>query len=220
MGSIINSLAPGAVTTLELTAISCVIVFVLSVLFAIGTNSRVRAVGVVSRRYVDVFRSVPLLAILYLLFFGLPSVSPALQLSALWCSVIGIAISEAAFTAEIYAGAIRSVSRSQWDAAASIGLSRRQIYWRVVLPQAAIPAAAPTINMLIWVIKDTSVASLITVNELTLRASSLINVNAKPLPTYLVLLGFYVVVTVPLGYIGRFVERGLGARLGGGAVLQ
>ncbi|HLH64769.1 MAG TPA: amino acid ABC transporter permease [Solirubrobacteraceae bacterium] len=220
MSSIITALAPGATVTLELTGISCALVFVLSVALAIGTNSRVRAVGIACRRYVDVFRSVPLLAILYLLFFGLPTVSPALALSALWCSVIGIAVSEAAFTAEIYAGAIRSVSRAQWDAAASIGLSRRQAYWRVVLPQAAVPAAAPTINMLIWVIKDTSVASLITVNELTLRADSLININARPLATYLVLLGFYVVVTVPLGYAGRLVERGLMARLGGGAVLQ
>lgn len=218
-GSIAGSLAPGVVITLELTAAATVFVLVVSVLLALGRNSIRRPIVTFSRSYVDIFRSVPLLAMVYLIFFGLAGISRTLSLSAFWAATVAITISEGAYTAEIYSSAIRTIRRGQWDAAESIGLTRTQTLWRVILPQAIIPAVAPTVNMMIWVIKDTSLASLITVNELTLHADELININAEPFKTYLVLLGFYVVVTVPLGYLGRFAERRLGSALGAAARL-
>lgn len=176
-----------------------------------------KSIVILTRSYVDVFRSVPTLALIYLVFFALPGISRSIALPAFWSAVLAICIAESAYCAEVYSSAIRSVRPGQWEASASIGLSRRQTLWRVVLPQAVIPGVAPTINMIIFTIKDTALASLITVDELTLHADSLASQNFQPLKTYMVLLGFYVVITVPAGYLGRLAERKLGGGLGAAA---
>jgi polar amino acid transport system permease protein len=219
VSSIPGFLLPGIGLTATLTLVSFLIVVPLAVLLALGRESHFAAVRWFCRAYVDLFRSVPLLAMILLVFFGLPTISPALRFSGFWSAVIAIAITEGAYAAEVYRAALGSVGRAQRDAAASIGLTRTQSYIRVILPQAVVPAIAPTVNTAIWVIKDTTLASLIAVNELTLRASSLININAKPLATYSWLLLFYVVVTIPLGYLGRFAEKLVGARLDAGSRL-
>jgi His/Glu/Gln/Arg/opine family amino acid ABC transporter permease subunit len=219
LASIPGFLLPGVGLTAKVTGVSFVIVVAIAILVALGRESQFRAVRWLSRAYVDLFRSVPLLAMILLVFFGLPTLTPTLRFSGFWSAVIAISITEGAYAAEVYRAALGSVSRAQRDAAASIGLTRSQSYIRVILPQAVVPAIAPTVNTLIWVIKDTTLASLIAVNELTLRASSLININAKPLATYAWLLLFYVVVTIPLGYLGRFAEQVVGARLDAGSRL-
>jgi His/Glu/Gln/Arg/opine family amino acid ABC transporter permease subunit len=218
--SIPGFLIPGAPLTLKITAVSAVAVIGVAIVMALARESRLVAVRGAARVYVDVFRSVPLLAMILLVFFGLPVLSPTLRFSGFWCAVIAIGITEGAYTAEVYRAALASVGRPQRDAAASIGLSRTRSYLDVVLPQAVMPAVAPTVNAVIWIIKDTTLASLIAVNEMTLRATSLININAKPLSTYAFLLLLYVVVTIPLGYLGRFAERHLGARLDAGSRLR
>lgn len=218
--AIFGTLLPGLPVTLELTAISTVLMLAMAAALAIGRNSMRRSIVRFTRSYVDIFRSIPTLALLYLVFFGLGGVARTLILPAFWAAVLALTLSQAAFSAEVFTSAIRSVGPGQWDAAASIGMTRRQTYGRVVLPQAVVPAIAPTVNGLIWVIKTTALASLITVNELTLRADTLINVNAEPFKTYIALLAFYVAITVPLGYLGRYSERRVGSALGAGARLR
>jgi His/Glu/Gln/Arg/opine family amino acid ABC transporter permease subunit len=219
LASIPGFLLPGVGLTAEVTGAAFGIVVVIAVLLALGRESQFRAVRWFCRAYVDLFRSVPLLAMILLVFFGLPTLTSTLRFSGFWSAVIAISITEGAYAAEVYRAALGSVGRAQRDAAASIGLTRTQSYVRVILPQAVVPAIAPTVNTVIWVIKDTTLASLIAVNELTLRASSLININAEPLATYAWLLLFYVAVTIPLGYLGRFAEQVVGARLDAGSRL-
>lgn len=219
-GQIIQELAPGLITTLELTLAIFVGVLVLASLLALARTSQNGLVRMLSLVYVEVFRGIPALAILYLVFFGLIGFSKSLALPAFWGAVVGLALSEAAYTCEVYRGALQSVGFGQWDAAASVGLSRWKSYRYVIVPQAIIPAVAPTFNMIVYVIKGTALASLIAVNELTLSANGLIVVNGEPLNTYLVLLGFYVVITIPVGYLGRLTERQVGGALGASARLQ
>src|SRR5262249_32305217 len=104
----------------------------------------------------------------------------------------------------------------QWDAAKSIGLSRWQAYRLVVLPQSIPSALPPTINMVIYTIKGTALASLITVNELTLEAESLVSDTYQALPVYLLAGVFYLSVTIPLGFLGQQLEARLGRSLGSG----
>jgi His/Glu/Gln/Arg/opine family amino acid ABC transporter permease subunit len=209
----------GLSTTLQLLFYSALFTLVGALLLAMGRNSRLRVVRVVCGTYVEVLRSVPLVALLLLVFFGLPQVSEWLILPGFWAAVVAISASEAAFTSEALRGAIRSVPQTQWDAAASIALTRFQTYRKVVLPQAALPAIPVLVNMTIYVLKATALASLITVSEMTLRAGSLIVLTAEPLKTYGLLLLLYVCISTPLGLLGHYSERRFGSMLGAEAKL-
>lgn len=217
---ILRAILPGARLSLECLVISVVLVFLLATGMAVCGNSKLLILRSIAGAYIHTFRSIPVLALMFLTFFGLPSLSPHLQLSSLWSAVVAITLSEGAYTAAIYQAALQSVGAGQWRAAESIGLSRTRAYLDVIFPQALLPAIPPSVNMVIWVVKDTAIASLIALNEMTLHATSLININAEPLKTYAGLMVMYVVVTVPLGYFGLVVETRLGKRFGAAARLR
>lgn len=217
---ILRAIIPGARLSIECLVVSAVLVFLVAVGAAVCRNSRMWVLRVVAGAYIHTFRSIPVLALMFLTFFGLPSLSPHLQMSSLWSAVVAITLSEGAYTAAIYTAALQSVGHGQWRAAESIGLSRSRTYLDVVFPQALLPAIPPSVNMVIWVVKDTSIASLIALNEMTLHATSLININAEPLLTYAGLMVLYIVVTVPLGYVGMAIEQRLGKRFGAAAMMR
>lgn len=213
-GSDFSYIAAGLTTTLKLLLYSALLTLGVASLVAIGRTSRVAWLRRACASFTEVFRSIPLIALMLLLFFGLPQLSSSLLLPGFWTAVIAITISESAFTSEALRAAIRSVPQTQWDAAASIGLSRAQTYVRVVLPQAALPAIPTIVNMFIYILKASALASLITVNDMTLRAGSLIVLTAEPLKTYAILLFLYVCISTPLGLLGAYSERRFGSLLG------
>jgi ABC-type amino acid transport system permease subunit len=164
--------------------------------------------------YVEVFRSIPLLALLLLTYYGLGPVLVALGVSAFWAAVVALAVGEAAYLAEVYRASIQSVRKQQWDAAKSLGLSRLQSYCLVVLPQSLPSAVPPTINMVVYTVKGTALTSLITVNELMQEAEVLVSDTYEPLPIFMLAGLLYLSLTIPLGALGQYVESRIGRSLG------
>lgn len=213
-GHWISELAPGAWVTVKLTLFAGALSIVVSAAAGLARLSRWRVVRGISLVYIDVFKSVPLLALLLLVYYGLGTYIEQLGISAFAAAVIVIVIVEGAYTAEIYQAAIMSVRQGQWDAATSLGMSRWAAYRLVILPQSLGPAVPPTINMIIYVVKGSALASLVTVPELMYHANELISLTFRPLDIYLIVMGYYLAMTIPLGYAGRYVEGRMRKRFG------
>ncbi len=141
---------------------------VLGLPIALARMSQRRVLQSAARLYISFMRGTPVLVLLFLFYFGLPSVG--IGLTAVAAAVSAFALNSAAFIAEIDRGAILSVSKGQWESARSLGMSEAQILFKVVLPQAARVAVPSLSNVMLDLIKATSLASVITVQEVLLNA--------------------------------------------------
>ncbi len=133
--------------------------------------------------YVWVIRGTPLLVQLFLIFYGLPSAG--ITLDAFPAALIGFIMSVGAYSSEIIRGAILSVPKVQWEAAYAIGMSSNQAMRRVILPQSVFVSLPPLANSFISLIKDTSLAAVITVPEMFLAAQRIVSVTYEPLILYI-----------------------------------
>jgi polar amino acid transport system permease protein len=164
----------GLWTTLSLCAISLVLGAILSVPVAYARMSSDRVLSSLAYGFVYFFRGTPLIAQTFLIYYGLGSFRPQLEMVGLWgffreawyCAILAFSLNTAAYQAEILRGAIESVPKGQWEGAASLGLHRLQTLWKVVLPQALIVALRPYGNEIVLMIKSSAVVALITVLDL------------------------------------------------------
>ncbi len=121
-----------------------------------------------ARIYISIMRGVPLLVVLFILYFGLPYLS--VQLPALLCAFIVFSTVSAAYIAEIFRSAIEAVDRGQWEAAQALGLPKTSIFKHIILPQAVRIALAPLGNVMIDMVKSSSLAAMITVPDIFQQA--------------------------------------------------
>ncbi len=169
-----HRLLEGLLVTAELVSISIVLGALIAVPLTAARLSQNRIVGGFAFGYVYFFRGTPLLAQLFLIYYGAGQFNDELKAVGLWgffreafnCAVLTFSLNTAAYQAEIYRGAIRSVPRGQLEAAQALGLHRLPILYTVVLPQAAIVALRPLGNEIILLIKGSAVASIVTVFDL------------------------------------------------------
>jgi polar amino acid transport system permease protein len=160
--------------TLQLVFISIVIGALLSVPIAMARMSRHAVLSWIAYGYVYFFRGTPLIAQLYLIYYGLGSFKPAFEAVGLWwffreayyCAIFAFALNTAAYQAEILRGAIESVPRGQGEACKALGLERRHAFLKVILPQALIVALRPYGNEIILMIKGSAIVAIVTVFDL------------------------------------------------------
>jgi len=164
----------GLQTTLTLVGISIALGAVLSLPVTLGRMSKNPVIGGLAFAYVYIFRGTPLIAQLFLIYYGLGSFREQLQAVGLWvffrdawnCALFAFTLNTAAYQAEILRGAIDSVPRGQWEGAEALGLNRIQTFWKIILPQALIVALRPYGNEIILMIKGSAIVALVTVFDL------------------------------------------------------
>ena len=164
----------GLWVTIELVGISLIIGAILSLPVALGRMSRNPLLSRLAFAYVYVFRGTPLLAQLFLIYYGLGSFSDELKAVGLWfffrdawnCALFAFVLNTAAYQAEILRGAIESVPRGQWEGAGALGLNRIQTFWKVILPQALVVALRPYGNEIVLMLKGSAIVALVTVYDL------------------------------------------------------
>lgn len=209
-------LAKGLVVTLQMAFFTAGLSVLLAASVAVARISNSRLARGAARLYTDLLRSIPLLALLLFGYFGVGPVVAPLGINAFWIAVVVLTLSESAYLAEVYRAALEAVTPRQWEAATSIGMGWRQTVRHIVLPQAVLPSIPTTVNVLVAIIKDSSLASLIAVGEMTLMATILVSNTFQPLEVYLVLALMYLAVIIPLttlaAYSERVVERKIGVR--------
>lgn len=208
-----DSVLRGLWLTLWLTAVVMVLGFALGTLLATFRLSANPVLRAVSRGYVWLFRSIPVLVQL-LLWFNIGALYPKLfgvrtvdLLSPVAVAIIGLTLHEAAYAAEVVRGGILSVDRGQIEAAQALGLSRWRRGWRIVLPQAMRAIVPPAGNLLVGTLKGTSIVSVIAVNDLLFSTQLIYHRTYQVIPLLMVATLWYAVVTSLLGIGQYFVEK-------------
>jgi polar amino acid transport system permease protein len=189
---------------IKMFLIAEVFILVLALLIAMARASRspwlvpVRIVAVV---YTDVVRGIPTILLVYLTVFGIPSLRlQGLPNSPFLWATVALVISYSAYVAEVFRSGIESVHPSQWASAEALGLSRGQALRHVVVPQAVRRVVPPLLNDFVSLQKDTALASAAGIFEAVFAARDYANFNFNFTP-YLVVAGFFVVLTVPLARV-------------------
>jgi polar amino acid transport system permease protein len=144
------------------------------------------------------------------IYLALPFVGPAF--SAFTCTLMALVVAQVVYFSEVFRGALAAVGRGQFAAAASLGLSPCQTLTHVVLPQAAVVAAAPFASSLVLLVQNTSIASAIALNDLTQAALSAQNFTAQPSPLVAAGIG-YLIIILPIVRLTRRWERSMAKAL-------
>ena len=164
---------------------------------------QIRVLNALIVLFADVFRAVPPLVILIIIYFALPTVG--LRFSGFASAWIGLSLVLAAFAEEIVWAGILSVPRGQWEAARSSGLSFVQALRLVVLPQAVRLTVAPLTSRAIVITKNTALASVVAVGEILYQAQAGYSFSYNPSPLTLGAIA-YLILFIPLVWLGRWVE--------------
>lgn len=199
-------LAQGAAQTLSISALGIAFSTLGGVLYGVLATLGKRSVNLVLRVYLELFRAIPVLVWLYLLFFGLP-IFFAVSIPSFWCAVLVLSLWGASEVGEIVRGALRSLPRGQREAGLSIGLSAWQLYGYVLLPQALKRMTPPTINLYTRLIKTSSLAVLIGVVDVIKVAQQIIERTYESVLIYGALFLFFFFICYPLSVASRALER-------------
>ena len=203
-------LLDGLYYTIALSVTAILISIILGLLVALPGLASQRPARVVNRVYVELVRAVPILVLILWVYYGLPQVAD-ISISVFWAGVLALAISDSAFQAEIFRAGIQSIDRGQHEAAHSISLSYVDKMRYVILPQ-AIKRILPALgNQLVYMLKISSLVSVIGMEELTRRANELVVTEYRPLEIYTVLVLEYLVLILVVSAAVRWFEMRMGA---------
>ncbi|MEM0947880.1 MAG: amino acid ABC transporter permease [Pseudomonadota bacterium] len=211
----IRFLIGGIWQTILISVIAAAISIILGLLVALPALSERRGIRLINRFYVEFIRSIPLLPMLFWVFYGLPIVFKSMGLNIpidpFWGAIITLALSDSAFTAEIYRAGIQSIARGQTEAAQTIGLNYVQTMRYVILPQAIRRILPPLANQFIYIVKMSAFASVIGMQELTRRANELVVTEYRPLEIYTLLILEYLVLVLIISAGVRWLEQRMGS---------
>lgn len=198
----------GLVFTVPLTLISFAAGLLLAFLVALGRLFGPAPLVWLLRFYVWLIRGTPLLVQLFVIFYGLPSVG--IVLDPLPAALIGFTLNVGAYNSEVIRAAIEATPKGQWEAAYSLSMTRAQALRRTVLPQAARVAVPPLANSFISLVKDTSLAAVLTVPEIFQAAQRIAAVTYEPLVLYLEAALIYLVFSSVLTALQARLEKRYG----------
>ena len=198
-------LLEGAVVTLELSVLSMALGILLGLVVALGRLSGRWWLEWPLRAFVEVWRDVPLIVQLLVIYFTLPTIG--IVLPGFWAGILGLSLNMGAYLSEVFRAAIQSIDPGQREAGLSIGMSRSMIYGRVILPQ-ALRIAIPTVGgYFISLLKDSSLVSFIAVNELLRHGSILINNTFRSMEIYMMVAIIYFIMSFVASRLVIRIER-------------
>ncbi|MCW0002138.1 amino acid ABC transporter permease [Pararhizobium sp. YC-54] len=200
-------LLKGALVTLQLSIVSMACALVIGLGVALARLSGIRILDWVFGLYVEIWRDVPLIVQLMVIYFTLPEVG--ISLPGFWAGVLGLSLNLGAYLSEVFRSAISSVDPGQKEAARSIGMSHIMTYRRVVLPQ-ALRVAIPTVGgYFISLLKDSSLVSFIAVNELMRNGTILISNTFRSMEIYMMVAFIYFILSFVASRVVREIEQRL-----------
>ena len=206
-------LLEGAVATVGLTVASMALAIALGLPIAMSRLYGPAPLRLAATLYVEFFRGIPVLLLLYFLYYGLPGMAAGLhwawrlELPAWQAAILGFGLNYGAYEAEIYRAGVASIPRGQWEAGASLGMSPLHTFRRIILPQAIRVILPPMTNDFVALFKDTSIVSIIAVVELNKQYQILAKSSLKYLEIGLVTAALYLIMSVPLAHLSRRLER-------------
>ncbi len=211
-----DMIVQGMYLTMKLTVLATVCGFILGTFCAIGKRGKTKWLRKLCAVYIESIRNTPLLVQIFLVYFGLSNIG--LSLNAITVSLIAMTINVGAYSAEIMRAGFDSIEKGQLEAAETLALSRRQIYWHVILKQALERVYPALTSQFVLLMLASSICSQISAEELTAVANFIQSDTYRPLETYLVIGGLYIFLSFLLRIIFWILglmlfrrRRGLGA---------
>ena len=201
-------LLSGMGVTIYISVISIIISMIVGFIVAIPSLAKNRFLTYINIGYVEIVRAIPLLVLILWIYYGLP-IMTGLSFSPFVSGIIALAISESAFQAEIFRAGINSIKKSQWEAGSSLGLTFYKRLRLVILPQ-AIKNILPALgNQFVYVLKMSSLVSIIGIADLTRKANELVVSTYRPLEIYTFLILEYLILILIVSFFVRKLEKKL-----------
>lgn len=207
-------LGQGLWGTLKVTALAAVVAFPLGLLLALARLSRFRVLGTLAAVWIEFYRGIPMLLVVYAFLLALPAFG--VTFPRFWMLVIPMILVSSATTAEVFRAGINAVDRGQHEAAAAIGLSRRDAMTSVILPQAVRLVLPSLILALVTLLKDSTLGYVVSYNELQFQGKTLVSITRYLVQTYLVVSVIYIVINFLLTRIALALDARMKARAAAG----
>ena len=203
-------LGRGLVGTLQVTAMAAVVAFPLGLLLALGRLSRVTLVSAAATLWIEFFRGIPMLLVVYAFLLALPAYG--IDFPRFWMLAFPMILVSSATTAEVFRAGINAVDRGQHEAAAAIGLGRGDSLRFVILPQAVRLVLPSLILALVTLLKDSTLGYVVSVNELQFQGKTLVSITRYLVQTYLVVSVIYIAINFVLTRIALALDARMSAR--------
>ena len=201
-------LLSGLTTTIFISLVSIIISIFLGLVIAIPSLAKNKFLTYLNIGYVEIVRAIPLLVLILWIYYGLP-IMTGISFSPFVSGIIALSISESAFQAEIFRAGINSIKKSQWEAGSSLGLNFFRKLKLIILPQ-AIKNILPAIgNQFVYVLKMSSLVSIIGIGDLTRKANELVVTTYRPLEIYTFLILEYLILILIVSFLVRKFEKKL-----------
>ncbi|MGN0290816.1 MAG: amino acid ABC transporter permease [Lachnospiraceae bacterium] len=193
--------------TIPMTIISFLFAFIIAFVVAIIQISKIKVLTQITSAYIKLFRGTPLMVQLFIVYFGLPKAG--LVLDAFVASVIVFSLNVGAYSAETIRAAILSIPKGQWEASTALGMSYGLMLRRIIFPQAMKVAIPSLFNNFIMLVKDTSLASTITLPEMLMVTQTAVATSFEPLWLYSLVAVFYLILCTFLDWVQKMIEKKL-----------
>jgi His/Glu/Gln/Arg/opine family amino acid ABC transporter permease subunit len=194
----------GAVTTVKVTVGGFVVAVLIGLCCAIMLRLRSRLLRAAVAVYVDVFRAIPVLTQLFIIYFGLTEIG--IRLDPIPAAIVGFGINGGAYMTEVFRAGIESVHQGQLEAAQMLGMTRFAAMRIIILPQAMRVVLPPLGNFAIGLLKDTALASAVAAPELMFRARNMVDKTFLATQIFSATAVIYLAMSLPLGYLTRRAE--------------
>jgi polar amino acid transport system permease protein len=194
MGHFFSFIMQGSWITVRVSALSITLAVILALLGALGRLSKNPFANGISGFYISLIRGTPLLVQVYIWYLGLPRVN--IVLPGELAGILALGVNYGAYMTEIFRAGIQAIGKGQHEAAEAIGMSRAQLYRRIVLPQAFRIVIPPIGNQFIAMMKDSSLVSVMSIWELSYRAQKIGRQYFRSLETFMIAAAFYWILTV------------------------
>ena len=201
-------LLSGMGETIKVSLLAITLSMTIGLLVALPALTQNRALRLCNRVYVEVFRSIPVLVMILWVYYGLPLLL-GLELNVFQAAILALGLCDSAFQAEIFRAGIQSVPKGQHEAAQVLGLRPAQKMRTIILPQALRVILPPLGNQFVYMLKMSSLASIIGLSELTRRANELNVVEYRALEIYSILVLEYMALILVASWCVRRLERRL-----------
>ena len=199
---------PGLLHTLEAAAVGMVLSLAFGIVFSAGRLSDHWWVRIPAGVVVEFFRAVPLLLMMFFIFFGVPFLTEQ-PMSIFWAVVIGLTLYNGSVLAEAFRAGVRAVPKGQSEAAYAIGMGKTQVMTHILIPQAARAMLPVIVSQLVVLVKDTALGFIISYEDLGRSADNIGTELDNPLQSWLLAAVIFIVINLTLSWFARYLERRL-----------
>lgn len=203
---IVAFLGEGVRNTFVATGVAALAAYPLGLLLALGRMAQRRWLSAVCAGWIEFFRAIPMLLVVYAFLLALPRLTPALALPVFWMLVIPMILVSSATTAEVFRAGIKAIDRGQWEAAESLGMTRRTLMRLVILPQAFRIVLPALLTGLVSLLKDSTLGYVVSYPELMQQGRTVTAYYGYLIQTFLAISVLYVVLNYLLTKVASWLQ--------------